>query len=112
MTRLRFVQDHEAEYPVKRLCELVECSRSGFYAWRNRPLSDRYLTNVDLAAAIFEIHDASQRTYDTPRVLGQLQHRNWRVGRKRVARIMAACGLAGDTVPRDQDPAVELRSIS
>ena len=41
------------------------------------------------------IHEASQRTYGTPRVLGQLQHRNRRVGRKRVARIMAECGLVG-----------------
>ena len=95
MTRFRFVQDHQAGYRVKRLCELVECSRSGFYAWQTRPLSDHYLTDVDLAAEIFEIHEASQRTYGTPRVLGQLQHRNRRVGRKRVARIMAECGLVG-----------------
>ena len=30
MTRFRFVKDHQADYPVKRLCQLVECSRSGF----------------------------------------------------------------------------------
>lgn len=95
MTRFRFVSDHEDAYPVKRLCELAECSRSGFYAWRSRPLSDHYLADVDLAAEIFEIHEASQRTYGTPRILGQLQHRNRRVGRKRVARIMAECGLVG-----------------
>jgi transposase InsO family protein len=95
VTRFRFVQDHQADYPVTRLCELVECSRSGFYAWASRPLCDHYLTDVDLAAEIFEIHQASQRTYGAPRVLGQLQHRNRRVGRKRVARIMAECGLVG-----------------
>ncbi len=95
MTRFRFVQDHQAEYPVKRLCELVECSRSGFYAWRSRPLSDRYMADVDLAAEIFEIHHASQRTYGAPRVLGQLLHRGYRVSQKRVARIMAECGMVG-----------------
>lgn len=95
MTRFRFVQEHRADYPVKRLCELAECSRSGFYAWRDRPLSDHYLADVDLAAEIFDIHDASQRTYGAPRVLGQLQHRNISVGRKRVARIMAECGFVG-----------------
>ncbi len=95
MTRFRFVQDHQADYPVKRLCELVECSRSGFYAWRDRPLSEHYLADVDLAAEIFEIYDKSERTYGTPRVLGQLQHRNIAVGRKRVARIMAERGLVG-----------------
>lgn len=89
MTRFRFVHDHQDAYPVKRLGELVACSRSGFYGWRDRPLSDHYLADVDLAAEIFEIHVASQRTYGTPRILRQLQHRNRRVGRKRVARIMA-----------------------
>jgi len=95
VTRFRFVSEYRAEYPVKRLCELVECSRSGFYAWLSRPLSEHYLTDVDLAAKIFEIHETSQRTYGAPRVLGQLQHRGIRVARKRVARIMAESGLVG-----------------
>lgn len=95
MTRFRFVSEHRADYPVKRLCELAGCSRSGFYAWQTRPLSERYLADVDLAAEIFEIHEASQRTYGAPRVLGQLQHRGRRVARKRVARLMAECDLVG-----------------
>jgi len=95
VTRFRFVSANEDAYRVKRLCELVECSRSGFYGWRDRPLSDRYLADVDLANDIYNIHVASQRTYGAPRVLGQLQHRNRRVSRKRVARIMAECGFVG-----------------
>lgn len=46
----------------------MECSRSEFYAWRDPPLSEHYLADVDLAAEIFEIDEASQRTYGTPRV--------------------------------------------
>ena len=95
MTRFRFVSANEDAYPVKRLCEFVECSRSGFYAWQGRPLSDHYIADVVLANEIYDIHVASQRTYGSPRILGQLQHRNRRVGRKRVARIMAECGLVG-----------------
>ena len=95
MTRFRFVDDHQHTYPVKRLCDLVECSRSGFYAWVGRPLSDRYVADAVLANEIFDIHVGSYRTYGAPRVLGQLQHRNLHVGRKRVARIMAECGLVG-----------------
>ena len=95
MTRFRFVQDHQADHSVKRLCELLDCSRSGFYAWQTRPLSDHYLRDVELAAEIHEVHVASQRTYGMPRVIGQLHHRNIAVSRKRVARIMAECGLVG-----------------
>ena len=48
--------------PGKRLCELLEISRSGYYEWSSRPLSTRYLDDVELAAEIYEIHDTSRRT--------------------------------------------------
>lgn len=91
----RFVSDHAGEYPVKRLCELVGVPRSSFYEWANRPLSDHLLDDAHLANAIFDIHQASRRTYGSPRVEGQLRHRGRSHSRKRVARIMAECGLVG-----------------
>ena len=33
MSRFRFVDDHRDTYQVKRLCQLVEVSRSGYYRW-------------------------------------------------------------------------------
>ena len=91
----RFVSDHAGRYPVTRLCVLVDVPRSSFYAWRNRPASRRVLDDAVLADEIVEVHRASQGTYGAPRVHGQLRHRGWRVGRKRVARLMAAHGLVG-----------------
>jgi putative transposase len=91
----RFVSEHAGAYPVKRLCELVEVPRSSFYEWASRPLSEHYLDDVELAREIYEIHVASRRTYGAPRVEGQLRHLGRRHSRKRVARIMAECGLVG-----------------
>ena len=91
----QFVSENAGQYPVNRLCVLVDVPRSSFYAWRNRPPSNRDLDDVVLADEIIEIHRASQGTYGAPRVSGQLRHRGWRVGRKRVARLMAARGLVG-----------------
>ena len=65
------------------------------YAWVERPPSDHFWRDVELSNEVFDIHAGSQRTYEAPRVLGQLQHRRIAVGRKRVARIMAECGLVG-----------------
>ena len=91
----RFVSDHEGEFPINRLCSLVGVARSSYYEWRDRPLSAHYLADVDLAAEIFEIHEASRRTYGAPRVAGQLANRGRRHSTKRVARIMAECGWVG-----------------
>ena len=49
MSRFRFVHDHRSDYPVKRLCQLVEVSRSGYYDWAERPLSDHDLDDWTLS---------------------------------------------------------------
>jgi transposase InsO family protein len=95
VSRFRFVEDHANTYPVKRLCELVEVSRSGFYAWRDRPTPLRQVTDEALVVAIREIHERSRGTYGAPRVEGQLRRGGRCHGRKRVARLMRVEGLVG-----------------
>ena len=46
------------EYPVDFMCTELEVSRSGYYAWRSRPVSHRDLTDIDLTARIRRIHNA------------------------------------------------------
>lgn len=62
MIRLRFVQDHQAEYSVERMCKLVEVPRSSFYAWRSRTPSARDRADAELLAVIIEIYEASRGT--------------------------------------------------
>lgn len=95
MSCFRFVDDHRTDYPVKRLCELVEVPRSSFYEWASRPLSDHYVDDAWLANDVYEIHAASRGIYGAPRVTGQLHNAGRHHGCKRVARIMAECGLVG-----------------
>jgi putative transposase len=91
----RFVSEHADEYPVTRLCELVEVPRSSFYEQRSRPLSGHDVDDAWLANEIYDIHIASRCTYGSPRVAGQLHNAGRHHGRKRIARIMAECGLVG-----------------
>lgn len=95
MSRCRFVEDHQADYPVTRLCRLAGVSRSTFYAWRCRPPSARQQANDGLLERIREIHDASRGTYGRVRMLGQLARRGSCVNHKRVARLMRAHGIRG-----------------
>ena len=36
------------EFPIDFMCTELQVSRSGYYAWRNRPVSHRALTDIDL----------------------------------------------------------------
>ncbi len=37
--RFAFLEEHREMYAVLRLCQVLEVSRSGYYAWRKRPMS-------------------------------------------------------------------------
>ncbi len=118
MTRFRFVDQERAVYPVNLLCRLLEVSRSGYYAWRQRPPSARRLGDEVLAEQIRGFHAASRGTYGAPRIHADLIDAGVRVGRKRVARLMSEHGLEGvhrrgwrhGTTQRDPDarPAPDL----
>jgi transposase InsO family protein len=90
VSRFRFVDDHRDTYEVKRLCEAVDVSRQGYYAWRNRPASPRAVADAELLEEIRPIHTDSRCTYGAPRVHGQLHRRGHQIGCKRVARLMRA----------------------
>ena len=75
---------------------LLGVSASGFYAWKNRPLSRRALEDIALTAKIHAIHRRSGEAYGAPSIHAELaDDHDIRVGRKRVARLMRAAGLKG-----------------
>jgi putative transposase len=87
---------------VTKACELLEVSRSAYYASIGRPLSRRARSDAELAERIAAIHVESRRTYGSPRVHAELADAGVHVGRKRVARLMVAGGLMGRCKRRTQ----------
>lgn len=83
-------------FPVGVMCRLLKVSKSGFYDWRDRPLSKHDRRDVELAALIHTSYERSHRTYGARRVHVELREAYgvW-VGRKRVARLMRRAGLKG-----------------
>ena len=67
----------------------------GDHAWLGRPASRRAEDDAVLLARIREIHALSRGTYGSPRIHAELAAKGTAVGRKRVARLMRAAGLAG-----------------
>jgi transposase InsO family protein len=79
---------HESEYDVKRMCRVLGVSRSGYYAWRSRPKSQRAQANEKLLVRIREEYQLSRKTYGSPRIHAILHKKGVRCSRKRVARLM------------------------
>ena len=95
MSRFRFVSEHHDTYGVKRLCQVLGVSRSGYYVWTMRGPSAHAERDLELAAVVCEVHSRSRRTYGAPRVHAELGRLGHRTGRKRVARLMREYGLVG-----------------
>ena len=93
--RFRFVEAEKVSYPIRLLCRCLAVSRSGYYAWRKRPVSARAGQDAQLGVEIAAFHAESRRTYGSPRVLRDLREKGRRVSRKRVARLMRERGLVG-----------------
>jgi putative transposase len=86
---------NQAVFPIEVMAKTMGVSRSGFYAWRNRPASARAVADAALSERIAAIHAASRQSYGAPRVHAELAEKGIHVGRKRVERLMKASGLAG-----------------
>lgn len=81
------------DYPVAVLCSALGVSRSGYYAWCERPTSARQRDDERLKVAIRGVHAASRQTYGTRRVLVELRAQGFEAGRDRVDRLRRTMAL-------------------
>ena len=94
--KYQFVADHRHEFPVRRMCRVLEVSTSGYYAWRGRPQSQRAQDNLELVNRIKEVHATSRETYGSPRVHAELvQDHGIHCNKKRVERLMRIHDIRG-----------------
>ena len=68
-----FMAGHTEEFPVVRMCKVLEVSASGYHAWRRRAVSPRGQSNQGLLEQIRDVHAESRGTYGSPRVHARLR---------------------------------------
>lgn len=78
---------------MSALCRRYGVTRGGYYAWLRRPASRRCERDRWLLGRILKIYAAADGTYGSPRICRALRQGGVAVARKRVARLMRACGL-------------------
>jgi len=82
------------------MCEALQISRSGYYAWRSRQPSRRQQEDEALLGRIRAVHAQSRRLYGSPRITAVLREQGLRCGKHRIARIMKASSLRGEVKKR------------
>lgn len=93
--RYAFIMQHQETWPVAVLCEVLDVSRSGFYAYaRRRAVPRRHQAEGALLARVRAIHTQTRQSYGSRRMAKQLQAEGFPVGRYKARRLMQAAGVA------------------
>jgi transposase InsO family protein len=91
--RYAFIKEHCHLFPIGRMCQVLGVSSSGYYGWRQRPVSTRAKANEGLKFKIEIIYQASDGTYGSPRIYQELVAMGVGCSLNRVARLMRRHGI-------------------
>lgn len=61
--RYAFIQAQEPNHRVTRLCRALHVSRSGYYAWQDRPPSARVTADQQLLLILRQLHREMREQY-------------------------------------------------
>jgi len=86
----RFVR---SMYPVLLLCQALDVSPNGYYAWEKKPTSPRKKEEARLEIEIKAAHKRTRCTYGPERLQAELADHGVQVGIHRIKRIRKKLGL-------------------
>ena len=89
------IADHRDVLPVAMMCRLLEVKPSGFYAWLRRPPSQRSQDDQRYKKKVVEIYEESDGVYGSRKVRDEFLDLGFRIGRRRISRLMRELGLKG-----------------
>jgi transposase InsO family protein len=80
-------------YPIPLISRILKVSTSGFYAWRDRPLSKWSQDESRLEVEIIAAHKRTRQTYGAERLQQDLAEHGIQVGICRIKRIRRKLGI-------------------
>ncbi len=92
-----FIETHRLEFAVKKMCQTLEVSTSGYYAWRRAENSKQKVDNQALLIKIKVAYKRSKKRYGSPRITRELREEGILCNEKRVARLMREAGIKAAT---------------
>jgi putative transposase len=96
-----FIRDKRPSWlSVRRACNLLSVSPSGYYKWLSEPESSRKQRDLKLARLIEDVYRSSKRRYGSPKVHRQLVALGHAVSKTKVERLMRQAGLRSKVAKR------------
>jgi transposase InsO family protein len=86
--KFQWIEERARQFEVSIMCEVLEVSRSGYYAWLDRPASARSERQEQLIEQIRQVHRDSDGTYGSPRICEDLVEQGIDVCVNTVAKLM------------------------
>ena len=86
--KYNFIKNYRIQFPVSRICHVLNISKNGYYTWLKKPKSNRDLENERLLQKIINFHEESGKKYGSPRIYEDLKEADISCSLNRVARIM------------------------
>jgi putative transposase len=83
-----FMAAHEREFSVIRMCKVLDVRRSGYYAWKRRPLSLRAQDDIALLLKVQDAFEKNRKVYGSRRIRHYLHRKGTACSRYRVAKLM------------------------
>lgn len=87
------IETHREIGTVTTMCQALEVSVSGYYAWRKRDLSDHQQQDARLLEQIRAVQEQGRGLYGSNRIYQVLRGQGIATSRKRIARLMREHGL-------------------
>jgi putative transposase len=75
------------------MCKVLKESVSSYYYWLKEPIGKRHQEHKELSLHILEVFEENKGRYASPRIAAELQSKDFRVSRPRIARAMKKIGL-------------------
>ena len=88
-----FMQAHREEFELKRMCRVLQVSRSGYYDWDRRKESKRSQQDRVLLEEIRRIHQQTKEAYGATKSWRALNQSGTVCGKHRVARLRRQAGI-------------------
>lgn len=73
---------------VSQICEVLEISRSAYYAWLEASVTKRELEDRELVTKVQEVFIHHRQRYGSRRIAAELSERGIACGRRRASRLM------------------------